>query len=207
MIAKCLVTHHNCFCSVIIIQLWKTYFPFFNLKYFEVLQNIQDVTYNCKDLQLGKDELEAATTLTPHECDNRMASKKKVQEDTVPFDELELILNNLADGNIRSVHPTHRSLSVIADREDIARQDVPFSEDFVNSNLHCISDIPQYIIDDLNGTNTQDCATSQRVHQLDEQRKCSMVIEILYNVLSDHSIDGNANELEEVNRNDDYLDY
>ena len=74
------------------------------------------------------------------------------------------------DVRVQSVHPTHRSLSVIADREDIARQDVPFSENFVNSHLHCISNIPQYIIDDLNGTNSQDCSTSQRVHQLDEQR-------------------------------------
>ena len=39
-------------------------------KSLEVIQNIQDVSYNCSKLLQAKDELEATTIFTPHESDS-----------------------------------------------------------------------------------------------------------------------------------------
>ena len=45
-------------------------------KSLEVIQNIQDVSYNCSNLCKAKDDLETTTIFTPHETDSDKNVKK-----------------------------------------------------------------------------------------------------------------------------------
>ena len=62
-------------------------------KCLEVMQNIQDVTYNCCDLKLASDVLESTTEYTPHVDDDKKTNKKK--EDVISSSEFEDVIRSL----------------------------------------------------------------------------------------------------------------
>lgn len=91
-------------------------------KSLEVIQNIQDVSYNCSNLRKEKYELEETTDFTHHEKDNDTRCKvNDTATDTKKIVELFQQLDNtgLEDSNL-----DRRSLSMVGERYTIVDQDV-----------------------------------------------------------------------------------
>ena len=80
-------------------------------KSLEVIQNIQDVSYNCSQLRKVKDELETTTVFTPHESDNM--AKYKDNEITADVNEMADMFKQLDDTGLEDSNPDKRSLSKI----------------------------------------------------------------------------------------------
>lgn len=62
-------------------------------KCLQVMQNIQDVTYNCIELQVAGDILEKTTEYVPHDDDHKKFKNEK--ENTASINEFEEVLNDL----------------------------------------------------------------------------------------------------------------
>ena len=67
----------------------------FSQKSLEVIQNIQDVLYNCSKMKQVKDELETTTTFTPHESDSKRV--KQADEEETDVNELADMFNQIDD--------------------------------------------------------------------------------------------------------------
>ena len=105
----------------------------------EVIQNIQDVSYNCSNLGKVKDELETTTIFTPHESDNKM--KCEENENTADIIELAEMFKQLDDTGLEDSNPNKRSLSIIGKRHTIVNQEIPSN----HLSLPDITDIPDGI--------------------------------------------------------------
>ena len=92
----------------------------------EVCQNIQDVCHNCAKLKVARDDLVKTTTMVSHDDDRRC--QEDSSENTISFEEVAEMLQQLDDFGIREVHPTQRSLNIIASRVKIVQQNIPESE-------------------------------------------------------------------------------
>jgi len=62
-------------------------------KCLQVIQNIQDVTYNCKDLKVAGDIIDKTTEYVPHEDDNKKFNDEK--ENTASLKEFEAVMNDI----------------------------------------------------------------------------------------------------------------
>ena len=114
-------------------------------KSLEVIKKIQDVSYNCSQLQKLKDELETTTVFTPHESDNM--AKYKDNEITADVNEMAEMFKQLDDTGLEDSNPDKRSLSKIGERHHIVEQKIPSS----NLSLPDITNIPDGIT--FNATN------------------------------------------------------
>ena len=108
-------------------------------KSLEVIQNIQDVSYNCSNIAKVKDELETTTIFTPHESDSKM--KCKEDEVTTDVNELAEMFKQLDDTGLEDSDPNKRSLSIIGKRHTIVNQELPLH----NLTLPDITNIPDGI--------------------------------------------------------------
>ena len=61
----------------------------------EILQNIQDINYNCPQLQKPVDPITASTTLRKHEKDKELNRSNQVDENTVSLDHIEDLLKSV----------------------------------------------------------------------------------------------------------------
>ena len=145
-------------------------------------QNIQDCCYNCSNLRRAKDDLAKTTSYTPHEDDNRKFEEEN--EDTVDLDEMAEMLQQLDDVGVRDVNPKRRSLNIIAQRHNIAQQDIPPC----TQDIPDIMAIPQHITDSINihQNNSNICIQNDNLngfHSTDGAMSCDMVIDILNDVV------------------------
>ena len=83
----------------------------------QVLQNIQDVCHNCANLKVAQDDLLKSTTCAAHELDNK--KKLKDDEPTISCDQITDMLQQHDDYGVGEVHPSKRSMSIIASRCNI----------------------------------------------------------------------------------------
>ena len=112
----------------------------------QVMQNIQDVTYNCSNFKQAGDILETKTDYIPHEDDDKVT--KDENEESIPIKQYEEILKNLmtnSDHGIRHVDPKVRSLNVIAKRFDIVEQEIAQNISSMQ-NLDDITTIPDFLM-------------------------------------------------------------
>jgi len=110
-------------------------------KCLEVIQNIQDVCYNCSKLKSARDDLEQETVYVPHEDDEKR--KTNVEElNTVSIEKMNELFQHADNFGIREVNPSERKLSLIGNRHDIVNQNLPTS-DIQNID---ITDTPDNII-------------------------------------------------------------
>ena len=86
-------------------------------KSLEVLQNIQDCSYNCSRLKTAQDDLQYTTEYVPHEKDDKNISKE--DENTIDVNEISDMFEQLDSMGVNEVHPTKRRLNIIAKRHDI----------------------------------------------------------------------------------------
>ena len=114
-------------------------------KSLEVIQNIQDVSYNCSNIAKVKDELETTTIFTPHESDSKM--KCEENEVTTDVNELAEMFKHLDDTGLEDSDPNKRSLSIIGKRHTIVNQEIPSN----NLTLPDITDIPDGISVNIKG--------------------------------------------------------
>ena len=87
----------------------------------EVIQNIQDVSYNCSNLGKVKDELETTTIFTPHESDSK--TKCEDNEVTASVNELAEMLKQLDDTRLEYGDPDKR----ISLRREFQMNEFPLS--------------------------------------------------------------------------------
>ena len=72
----------------------RTFWP----KGLEILQNIQDINYNCAQLDRPVDPITATTTLRTHEDDKDVNRSSEPEENTVTIDHIEALLNSVDTG-------------------------------------------------------------------------------------------------------------
>ena len=108
-------------------------------KSLEVIQNIQDVSYNCSYIRKAKDSLEATTIFKPHETDGK--TKCEENENMTDVNELAEMFKQLDDTDLEDSNPNMRSLSKIGQRHCIVTQEIPTN----NFTLPDITDIPDGI--------------------------------------------------------------
>ena len=80
-------------------------------KSLEVIQNIQDVSYNCSNLRKAKDDPKATTMFTPYESDSKTRCEEN--ENTADANELAEIFKQLDDTGLDDSDPNKCSLSII----------------------------------------------------------------------------------------------
>ena len=105
----------------------------------QVLQNIQDVCHNCAKLKVAQDDLLKTTTCVAHELDNK--KKLKDDEPTIPYNQITNMLQQHDVYRVKEVHPTKRSLSIIASSCNIIQQNIPDCEAAIPNIL----DVPEGI--------------------------------------------------------------
>ena len=110
-----------------------------SLQDLQVIQNIQDVCHNCTQLKIAQDSLLKTTTCLKHDLDNKV--KAKNNEPTISFDQIIDMLQQQNNHGVREVHPTKRSLSIIASRCKIMQQNIPECQ----TTIENIIDIPEGI--------------------------------------------------------------
>ena len=59
------------------------------------MQNIQDVNYNCAQVDRPVDPITASTTLRKHDADKELQRSNNNEENTVTIDHIEALLNSL----------------------------------------------------------------------------------------------------------------
>ena len=92
-------------------------------KSLEVIQNIQDVSYNCSNIGKVKDELETTIIFTPHESDSKI--KCEENENKADVNEIAELFKHLDDTGSEDSDPDKRSLSIIGKRHTIVNQEIP----------------------------------------------------------------------------------
>ena len=107
----------------------------------EVCQNIQDVCHNLTKLKAAQDDLLKSTTYVAHDLDKNHHNHVN-DEPIISFDEIADIFASQDDYGVRQVHPTKRSLSTIASRCNIIKQDIPLCDNTIPN----ITEIPDGII-------------------------------------------------------------
>ena len=116
-------------------------------KCLEVMQNIQDVTYNCIDLKVSSDILEKTTEYIPHQDDLKI--QKTDNENTVFLREYEGVLFDLiskSSHGIRDVDTCKRSLNIIANRSGFIDQQFKISSDDSYLSWNNILQIPEILL-------------------------------------------------------------
>ena len=94
------------------------------------------------------------------------------------------MLQQIDDVGVRDVHPDRRSLNIIAQRHNIAQQDIPPCTNTIPDIMH----IPQDISDSINMPqhNDRNCihGNAQNIsHNTIENMSCDMVIDILNDIV------------------------
>ena len=151
----------------------------------EVCQNIQDVCHNLTKLKVAQDDLLKTTTYVAHELDNK--HKHHVNDEpTISFDQIADMFQQQDNYGVRQVHPTKRSLSIIASRCNIIQQKIPEC----GAAIPNITDIPEFV---TNSCGLLDATKKKRNQDLVDHEQhsqnrnnimsCVMVIEILNDVL------------------------
>ena len=72
-------------------------------KSLEVIQNIQDVSYNCSGMRKAKDELKETTKFTPHEKDSD--TRCKVDDNTTDIIDIVELFQQLDDTGLEDSNP------------------------------------------------------------------------------------------------------
>jgi len=119
--------------------------------------------------------------------DDDRKCEEKDSEDTISFDEVADMLQQLDDFGVREVHPTQRSLSIIASRVNILQLNIPESE----LPLSNIANIPEGVTISCGLPTTNETrATSTDVidNVFNPQNNnsligCDMIIDILNDVV------------------------
>ena len=84
----------------------------------EILQNIQDINYNCTQLTKPIDPITATTTLKEHEKDKELARSDDNEENTVTIENIEALLKTVDSHshNISDPDINKRRLKIVADK-------------------------------------------------------------------------------------------
>lgn len=153
-------------------------------KSIEVLQNIQDCSYNCSMLKTAKDDLQCTTEYIPHDNDD----KRNDEEDDNTFDvnDISDMFQQLDSLGVREVSNSKRSLGIIGKRHDITHQDIPHC----TNTIPDVTNIPENITPFINDTSGKH-KTSQSMQHNDKQHidnsnntmSCPMIIDILNDVV------------------------
>ena len=154
-------------------------------KSLEVFQNIKDVSHNCVRLKVARDDLVKSTTMIAHDDDRKC--QQKDSENTIYFDEVADMLQQLDDFGVREVHPTQSSINTIASRVNILPLNIPESE----SPLSNIADIPEGVtlFCGLPTTNKTRATANDVIYDVFNPQKnnnligCHMIIDILNGVV------------------------
>ena len=80
------------------------------------------MNYDCNTLKLAEDELTTTNVYTPHEYDKQLQKIITEDDSIILMKEIKLILDAMdTNSNLekRDIHPTRRSLSIIANRHTI----------------------------------------------------------------------------------------
>ena len=96
----------------------RTFWP----KGLEILQNIQDINYNCAQLQRPVDPITATTTLRTHEDDKDVKRLSETEENTVTIDHIEALLDSIDTGVSNPIGDpdiNKRRLKHIAERVEV----------------------------------------------------------------------------------------
>ena len=135
----------------------------------EILQNIQDINYNCAQLKKPVDPITASTVLQQHEKDKEINRSNEQEENTVTIDHIEALLNSLdgcesgqqiPDSDINNRRLTHIAERVIVPPHTITNIISP-------SMLTNIFNIPRVVTSNFH--NTDDMSTDENDSGLDLQ--------------------------------------
>ena len=120
----------------------RTFWP----KGLEILQNIQDINYNCAQLERPVDPITASTTLRTHEKDKELNRSSETEDNAVSIDHIEAMLNSV-DANtsnpIGDPDIKKRRLKHIAERVVVPAHTI--TNCTAHSTLTNILDIPRAV--------------------------------------------------------------
>ena len=115
----------------------------------EILQNIQDINYNCSQLDRPIDPVTAATVLTEHEK-NKELDNSSEEENPVGIDQVETMLESLTSGNgdsssigISEPDIDKRRLNYVANRVDVPSHTI--NSIMSPTTMKDITDIPEEV--------------------------------------------------------------
>ena len=157
----------------------------------DILQNIQDIHYNCSQMEKPVDPITASTILKAHEKDKELNRSNEQEDNTVNVDQIENLLDSLngcepgqqiSDPDIDKRRLAHIAEGVTIPPHTITNNTSP-------STLKNILDIPASVARQFQ----DDMTTDENVSGLDLQNDCTylrrnpMIIEMITGKYLNHT--------------------
>ena len=149
----------------------------------EILQNIQDVNYNCPRMGRSTDKLLTVTELNKIAGDDKIGNDTKDDDDgCIPFQDIENHLSTLdpASHDISDPQINKRRLQILKDRCKIDIADV--QTEVTSNDLQPICGIPDIILDTLNLTENEVNTPPTTINNANDNtylREHPMIIELI----------------------------
>ena len=150
----------------------------------EILQNIQDINYNCTQLTKPLDTITATTTLKVHEKDKEMARADDNDDNTVTIENIEALLKTIDQHSHDIPDPSiiKRRLKIIADKVMIPPNTLPNITSYssmLSNAFEIPTEVSKFFLPDIEQPSTEDHDGLDLTQNTPYLRRNPLVIELI----------------------------